>query len=179
MLKIIVPSFLLMLCFAQTSLSAGVLDVKVHLSNRRDLVVTVSNMSKIPSTVDTATADMATGCRYEAAVGAVPPGSARTVTLATRRQLFACKAGTLKAFKQGKKVRLVSLGVEAPVVASGVPALPSLGPIHPSLPVKAQVPRESLSVEPSNSHVFKITVLGSTAEEQFLKVETWSLRVVR
>lgn len=179
MRKYMLLPFLLTLNFqvsGQTSLRANVLDVETHLSDQRDLIITVSNMSKMQSTLDTVAADLGAGCLYEAAIGAVPPGTVRTVTLATQQQLLACDARTLREFKAGQKMRIVPLGMEAAAVPPRIPGRPPVRPVNPGPTVGVGVP---LPAEPADSHVFKISVSGSTAEERFSTVGNWLLRVVR
>ena len=164
---------------AQTSLRASVLDVESHLSEQRDLIITVSNMSKIQSTLDTVAADLGAGCVYEAAIGVVPPGTIRTVTLAIQQQLLACEASALREFKAGQKIEIAPLGAKTEVAPPRIPGPPSSRPFNPGPPVGVGVPSQPLPAEPADSHVFKMSVSGSTAGERFSTVGSWSLRVVR
>lgn len=171
---------------AQTAFRAGVLELEASVSGERELAVRVSNMSKLPSTLDSVTAELAPGCRYESAVGLVPPGEVRTIRLASRRQIASCNAPTLRAFKSGERLRAVYIPKRQPLIldrpVSPAPAVaPSASP-RPNIPVRP--PRvidlgPSPSPEPSDSHTFKIRATGSVKGEPFAVDGDWVLRVER
>ena len=92
---------------AQTGFRADVLDVEARLSENQDLVVTVRNMSKLPSTLESLTAEVTDTCRYRIAVGSVTPGTVHTAQLATKSQIAACDASTLESFRSGMAITAV------------------------------------------------------------------------
>jgi hypothetical protein len=159
---------------AQTALRVGVLEIESHVSAQQDLMVTVSNLSKMPARLDNISATMSPGCSFKAAPGEAKPGSVNTIQLASRAQLRDCQLSTLNetlAVGPMRSVRRLDL---TPVLRDRTLDRPldrtidrTVDRTRPAIDVPAALAKQ---------HAFTISASGSTQGKPFNAQGDWLLQ---